>query len=43
MEAVVEGESPPVPREDGIAAHSEDDVHKLEEIWPALLRQRDLS
>jgi hypothetical protein len=42
-EAVAEGESPPVSREDGIAAHSKDDVHRPKELWPALLHQHDLS
>jgi hypothetical protein len=42
VEAVAEGESPLAPREDGIAARSEDDVHRPEEIWPALLCQCDL-
>jgi hypothetical protein len=30
VEAVTEGESPPVPGEDGIATHSEDDAHMLD-------------
>jgi hypothetical protein len=42
-EAVAEGEGPLVPGEDGIAVRSKEDVHKPEEIWPALLHQRDLS
>jgi hypothetical protein len=29
---VAEGEGPPAPGEDGIAARSEDDVHRLEEL-----------
>jgi hypothetical protein len=36
-------EGPPVPGEDGIAIRSKEDVHRAEEIWPALLHQRDLS
>jgi hypothetical protein len=39
---VAEGESPPVPEEDGTAAHAEDDIHMLDQLWPALLHQRDL-
>jgi hypothetical protein len=35
---MAEGESPPVSGEDGVAARSEDDVHRPEELWPALLR-----
>jgi hypothetical protein len=31
-EAVAEGKSPPAPGEDGIAARSEDDVNRLEEL-----------
>jgi hypothetical protein len=41
-EAMAEGEGPPVPREDGVAARSEEDVHMPEEIWPALLPQGNL-
>jgi hypothetical protein len=40
---VAEGKGPPVPREDGVAARSEDDVNRPEELWPALLHQHDLS
>jgi hypothetical protein len=36
-ETVAEGECPPAPREDGIAARSKDDVNRLEELWPTLL------
>jgi hypothetical protein len=42
-EAVAEGKGPPAPGEDGIAARSEDDVNRPEELWPALLHQHDLS
>jgi hypothetical protein len=42
-EAMAKGKSPLAPGEDGVASRSEDDVHRLEEIWSALLRQRDLS
>jgi hypothetical protein len=42
-EAVAEGESPLASGEDGIAARSKDDVHRPEELWLALLHQRDLS
>jgi hypothetical protein len=42
-EAVVEGESPLAQGEDGVAARSEDDVYRPEELWPALLHQHDLS
>jgi hypothetical protein len=42
-EAVAEGKGPPAPGEDGVAACSEDDVNRPEELWPALLHQRDLS
>jgi hypothetical protein len=31
-EAMAEGEGPPAAREDGIAAHPEEDVHRPEEI-----------
>jgi hypothetical protein len=41
-EAMVEGKSPPTLGEDGVAARSEEDVHRPEEIWPALLPQGDL-
>jgi hypothetical protein len=41
-EAMAEGESPPAPKEDGVAAHSKEDVHRPEEIWPALHPQGDL-
>jgi hypothetical protein len=34
---MAEGEGPPAAREDGVAAPSEEDVHRPEEIWPALL------
>jgi hypothetical protein len=40
---VAEGESPPAPGEDGAAAHAKDDVHRLDQLWPALLHQRDLA
>jgi hypothetical protein len=39
---MAEGESPPAPGEEGVAARSEEDVHRPEEIWPALLPQGDL-
>jgi hypothetical protein len=42
-EAVAKGKGPPTPEEDGIATRSEKDVNRLEELWPALLHQRDLS
>jgi hypothetical protein len=42
-EAVAEGRGPPALGEDGIAARSKDDVNRLEELWPALLHQHDLS
>jgi hypothetical protein len=42
-EVVAEGKGPPVPREDGISAHSKDDINRPEELWPALLHQHDLS
>jgi hypothetical protein len=42
-EAVAEGKGPPAPEEDGVAARSGDDVNRPEELWPALLHQRDLS
>jgi hypothetical protein len=31
-----EGEGPPVAGEDGVAAVSKEDVHRPEQIWPAL-------
>jgi hypothetical protein len=40
VEAVAEGEGPPAPGENGIAVRSKEDVHRPEEIWPALLHQR---
>jgi hypothetical protein len=43
MEAVAEGESTLVFGEDGVAARFENDVNRPEELWPALLHQRDLS
>jgi hypothetical protein len=43
VEAMAKGEGPLAPGEDGIAARSKEDVHRPEEIWPALLHQRDLS
>jgi hypothetical protein len=42
-EAVAEGESPLASGEDGVAARSEDDVHRPEELWLALLHQHDLT
>jgi hypothetical protein len=42
-ESVAEGKGPPAPGEDDIAARSKDDVNRLEELWPALLHQHDLS
>jgi hypothetical protein len=42
-EAVAVGKGPLAPGEDGIAARSKDDVNRLEELWPALLHQHDLS
>jgi hypothetical protein len=36
-EMVAEGECPPTPGEDGIAACFQDDVNRSEELWPALL------
>jgi hypothetical protein len=42
-EAMAEGEIPPMSGEDGVAARSEDDVHRPEELWPALLHQHDLT
>jgi hypothetical protein len=42
-EAMAEGEGPPATGEDGIAAHSEEDVRRPDEIWPALLPQSNLS
>jgi hypothetical protein len=42
-EAVTEGESPLVPGEDGVAARTEDDVYRPDQLWPALLHQHDLS
>jgi hypothetical protein len=42
-EVMAEGESPLAFGEDGVAARSEDDVHRPEELWPALLHQHDLT
>jgi hypothetical protein len=42
-EVVAEGKGPPVPGEDDVATRSEDDVNRLEELWPTLLHQRNLS
>jgi hypothetical protein len=42
-EAVAKGKGPLAPGEDGVAARSENDVNRPEELWPALLHQRDLS
>jgi hypothetical protein len=39
---VAEGESPPAAREDGDATIPKEDVHRPEEIWPALLPQGNL-
>jgi hypothetical protein len=33
---MAEGEGPPAAGEDGVAAHSKEDVHRPEEIWPLL-------
>jgi hypothetical protein len=41
MEMVAEGKGPLAPVEDGV--HAEDDVHRLDQLWPALLHQRDLA
>jgi hypothetical protein len=41
VEVVAEGESPLVPREDGVA--TENDVHRLDQFWPTLLHQHDLA
>jgi hypothetical protein len=38
VETVTEGESPPAPGEDGIAARPEDDVNRSDQLWPALLQ-----
>jgi hypothetical protein len=43
VEVVAKGKSPPTLREDGVAAHTEDDVHMLDQLWPALLDQHDLT
>jgi hypothetical protein len=43
MEVVAEGESPLAPGEDGVATHAEDDVHRPDQVWPALLHQHDLA
>jgi hypothetical protein len=43
VEAVTEGEGPPTPGEDGVAARAEDDVHRLDLLWPSLLHQYNLS
>jgi hypothetical protein len=43
VEVMTEGESPPTPGEDGIAAHTEDDVYRLDQLWPALLHQHELA
>jgi hypothetical protein len=32
IEVVAEGESPPAPGEDGVAAHAEDDVYRLDQL-----------
>jgi hypothetical protein len=42
-EAMAKGEGPPALEEDGIAVRSEENVHRPEEIWPALLHQCNLS
>jgi hypothetical protein len=42
VEAMAEGEGLPTAGEDGVAARSEEDVHRPEEIWPALLPQSNL-
>jgi hypothetical protein len=42
MEAMAEGEGPPAAGEDGVATHPEEDVHRPEEVWPALLPQGNL-
>jgi hypothetical protein len=41
-EAMAEGEGPLAAREDGVAAIPKKDVHRLEEIWPAMLPQGNL-
>jgi hypothetical protein len=43
VEVVAEDESPPAPGEDGVAAHTEIDIHRLDQRWPALLYQHNLT
>jgi hypothetical protein len=39
---MAEGKCPPAAEEDGVAAVPKEDVHRPEEIWPALFPQGNL-